>query len=206
MVKPSQQHTELIEIVAGHLVLLSSVAKHDSAEATLRAVTGSLRLLLVDDLLGRAWKVAGLGGPIVIDTWSIVRTGPGEIVAFCGGGEILPGIAVSAGRHAGSERKTLNWHDFRRQARVQIGSVKISTAEVVQYIANKRGGVHFDPTSATPKTPKFELLRQVEAGEIEGPALRFNDRSLLHHEILSIGQSVIRSAQVERLRIWAAAA
>ena len=83
-----------------------------------------------------------------------------------------------------------------------MDDVKISTIEVVQYVANSLGGSHFDPSGKAARKPKAEVLRKLEAGEIEAPGIRVNNRSLLHHEILSISQAIVRSPQIEQLQAW----
>lgn len=196
--KAAPEDQELIETVNGHLRVVSGSIGYNVDEATLRAITASLRFLLADDHLARAWRASTCKGPLVIHTWGLVRTGPGVIVALCGGGELLPGVPVSAGLNAGVERKKLDLHAFCLQTRVQVGEDRISTIELIQYFANKRGGVHFGSLA---KKPKFELLRRLEAGELGGPPLKLNDRSLLHHEILSIAQALVNSPDVSRLRL-----
>jgi hypothetical protein len=81
---------------------------------------------------------------------------------------------------------------------------RISTMEVIKYVANTLGGAHFDPEGKSSKSqkPAFDLLRRLEAGEFRGLPFVVNARNLLHHEILSIGQVVIRSPEVARLRAW----
>jgi len=202
MSRLTKSEADLISTVNGHLSLVSSVAVSLADEATLRAITASLRVLLTDDQLGHAWKLSAIGGPMTFSTWALYRTSPGQIVALCGGGDILPGIPISAGQNAAVREVVLDLKSFRNQPRVQVGDVKISTVEVVQYVANKCGGVHFDNSIDPKKKPKFKILQQLESGEIKAPQMRFNDRSLLHHEILSIAQAVIRSPEVMALRKW----
>ena len=206
MEQQSQFDSELIATVNAHLRQVESVAFHNADEPTMRAATGSLRFLLADGNLARAWRASGIGGPMIFRAWCIASTGPGEVVAFCGGGDLLPGIPFSACRGATLKEKSLDLVAFCRETRIQVRHVKVSTVEIIQYVANALGGSHYDPSGKTAKRPKAETLRRVEAGEIEGPPLRVNDRSLLHHEILSIAQAVVHSPQVARLRRWPAIA
>ena len=117
---------------------------------------------------------------------------------------MLPNIPFSACRNATLEDKTLDLDSYCRSPRIQVGNVKISTVEIIQYVANALGGSHLDPSGNASKRPKADILRRLEAGEIEGPPLRVNNRSLLHHEILSLAQTVTRSPQVATLRAWKA--
>lgn len=202
MRSPPKSDLAFIETVKAHLRQIEAVAFHSVDEASLRAVAGSLRLLIADGALIRAWKAAGFGGPMTFTPWCIDRVGKGEVVAFCGGGDLLPGVPFSACRNASLRQKTLDFAAFCREARVQVGSVKVTTAELIQYVANALGGNHYDPAGKAARKPKAALLRRIEEGEIEAPPLRVNDRSLLHHELLSIAQVVVRSAEVQSLRAW----
>jgi hypothetical protein len=202
MNQPSKSEADLIRTVNAHLKQLAQVALHNADEPTMRVATGSLRFLLAEGNLARAWRASEIGGPIVFKAWCINSTGPGEIVAFCGGGDVLPGFSFSACRGAKLKEKQLDLSAFCRETRVQVGQVKISTVEVIQYVANALGGAHYDPGGKAAKKPKGDILRRIEAGEIQGVPLRVNDRSHLHHEILSIIQAVVRSPQIAKLQAW----
>ena len=107
-------------------------------------------------------------------------------------------------------RNSLNFRlisaHFANGLEIQVGSVKVSTVQLVQYVANTLGGAHFDPEGKSPKSrkPVFDLLRRLEAGEFGGLPFQVNDRNLLHHEMLSVAQVLIRSPEVERLSAWRA--
>jgi hypothetical protein len=190
----------LISVVNEHLSQLSRLSVFDASEGRLTVASASLRSLLVDDLLGRAWKASQIGGPMTFKTWCIVSTQGDDAVAYCGGGDIIPGHSLSICWNARLEQRTLSLGDFRQRARIQIGNTKISTIELVQYVANTKGGAHFDPKST--HKPVFELLRRLEADELDGLPFQINGRNMLHHEILSIGQAVAKSPEVARLSAW----
>jgi hypothetical protein len=52
---------------------------------------------------------------------------------------------------------------------------------------------------AAPRAAPTDVLRRVEAGEFASFISQVNGRDLLHHEILSVAQVVIRSPEVARL-------
>lgn len=205
MHQPSKVEVELIQTVIAHLAQLSSTLVHDVSEGTLRVTSVSLRSLLVEDMLPRAWKAA-FGGPITFQTWSIRAASGDDVIAYCGGGPILPGIPFSAGRNATLAQVSLDLSAFCRQVRIQVGKSRISTVELIKYFANTRGGAHFDPEgrSAASQKPAFDLLRRLESGSLGGPELRVNDRNLVHHELLSVVETVLTSREVARLRGWSA--
>jgi hypothetical protein len=202
MKQSSVDDRQLIATVNAHLKQVQIAIRHDVDEATLRVATGSLRFLLPDQNLARAWRASNIGGPMVFKASCIDSVGEGDVVALCGGGDILPGIPFSACRGATLKEKTLDLKAYCHSTRIQVGRVEISTNELVQYVANTMGGVHLDPSGRASKRPNAEILRKLETGEIEGPRLLVNERNLLHHEILSIAQTVIRSPQVVSLRAW----
>lgn len=193
-----------IDAVNAHLNQLTRVIRHDTNQTSLRVASGSLRFLLVDGHLAGAWKVSGLGGAMTFRTWCIVSTEGKDVIAYCGGGDVLPGMIFSACLNAKLGERSLNLVDFCKRPRIQIGEVKVSTVQLVQFVANTLGGIHFDPEGKSPRSrkPVFDLLRRLEAGEHPGFVSHVNGRNLLHHELLSVAQSVIRSPQVAQLRQW----
>jgi hypothetical protein len=91
----------LIETVQAHLANLAGLSVYDASEGTLRVLTGALRALLVEEMLQRAWNVSGLRGPITFNTYCInCSTGGDDVIAYCGGGDIIPNIPFSVGRNA----------------------------------------------------------------------------------------------------------
>lgn len=198
------QALRLIATVNAHLRQVEAAASHGADEATMQMVTGSLRLLLCEGNLARAWYASRIGGPIVLNVWSIAQTHDRQVLAFCGGGDVLPGVPFSVCLNATLQERNLNLGDFCRQMRVQIGLERFRTVDIIEFVANALGGSHYDPNGRTAK--KAGTLSRLAAGAIDGLPLEVNGRSLLHHEVLSIGQAVIRSRQVAELRRWRPAA
>jgi hypothetical protein len=200
----SETDVKLIQAVNAHLSSIGRVSLYNADEPTLIVVSGSLRALLVENMLGRAWRVARLGGSMTFKTWCIVSTKGPDVVAFCGGGDLLPGVPFSAARGAQLAQRTLDLKDFLKRARIQVGATKISAVELVKYVANRLGGDHFDPEGKLAKSQKspFDLLRKIETGEISFFIGRVGERNLIHHELLSVAQAVLRSPEVKKLREW----
>jgi hypothetical protein len=199
-----QPDNSLIDVVNSHLKQLSNTSRFDVGQADLRVASASLRFLLVENCLEQAWKASDIGGPMTFRTWCITSTKGDDVVAYCGGGEILPSVPFSACRNAELSELTLDLKAFRQRARIQVNDVKVSTTQLIQYVANTLGGAHFDPEGKSQRSQKaaFNLLRTLESGEISGPPFQVNGRNLLHHEILSIAQVVLRSPEVITLRTW----
>ena len=195
----------LVEVANAHLANGAALSPFDATASGLAVASASLRFLLVEDMLARAWRASRCGGPMVFRTWGIASTQGDDVVAYCGGGDLLPGIPFSMCRNAKLAEITLDLEAFRHRPRIQVGVVRVSTVQLVQYVANTRGGSHFDPEGRSPRSrkPAFELLRTLDAGGIGiGLGMLVNDRNLLQHELLSVAQSLVRSPQVARLRSW----
>jgi len=206
MQHPTIDDILLIKTVIAHLKQLS-VLSYTEDEASIRVASTSLRALLVEGMLERAWRVSCIGGPMTFRTWSIISVQGDDVIAFCGGGEMLPGMAFSTCWNAKLAELTFNLKDFCKRPRIQIGAEEISTVELIKYVANTLGGVHFDPEGKSVKSANrrvFDLLHRLEAGEMAGLPLQINNRNLLHHEVLSIAQVLTRSPEVNRLNKWSA--
>ena len=159
MKKPSPSDIELIATVGAHLDQIVSAARHDATEAAMRVIAGSLRFLLADGNLAVAWHASRLGGPMIFRAWCIDAHDKENVVAFCGGGDVIPGIPTSACRGARLKEKSLGLGDYCRSTRIQVDDVKISTIELIEYMANARGGSHFDPEGRAAKRVKGERGR-----------------------------------------------
>jgi hypothetical protein len=204
MQRITETEVKLIKTVIAHLQQLASLSVYDAQEERLRVASASLRFLLMENMLARAWRASRLRGPITFRSWCITSTRGSDVIAYCGGGDLLPGIPFSAARNADLAELPLDLTAFRKRPRIQIGEVKVSTVELIQYVANTLGGTHFDPEGKSLRSQKtvFNLLRRLEAGAINDLGLLVNARNLLHHELLSVAQVVIRSPEVIRLMAW----
>jgi len=193
---------DLVKTVQAHIRNLSSLSGYGADEPTARIATATLRALLSEEMLQRAWLAAGLRGPITFKTYFIARAGD-DAVAYCGGGDVIPNVPFSVCRNAELEERVLNLRDFCRQPRILIGAEKASSFDIIKYVSNALGGTHFDPAGKAAR--KYDFLRRIEAGEIGQLFIsHIGDRNLLYHEVLSIAQAVTRSPQIEELLGWSA--
>jgi hypothetical protein len=198
----TRHDVELIETVQAHLKNLASLSTHNADAPTIRIATAALRALVSEEMLQRAWGASGLRGPVTFKTYFIAATCGDDVIAYCGGGDILPGIPFSVSRSATLEERVLNLKDFSRQTRIKIGAETASTTDIIKYVANALGGTHYDPGGKA--AHKYDLLRRIEANEVGQLFLEVNNRNPLYHEILSIAQAVILSPQVKELMEWSA--
>jgi hypothetical protein len=78
-----------------------------------------------------------------------------------------------------------------------ISRLKINREEVIKYITNKRGGAHFDSSrniSTGDSEKKYSLLDNIHM------STSIADKNAVYYELLSIGQRLIASHDVERIR------
>lgn len=97
---PTRIDISLIKTVNAHLKQLSLLSVFNVDEASLRVASSSLRFLLVDGFLAQAWKASGLGGSMTFRAKCITSRQGNDVVAYCGGGDLLPGVPFSAARNA----------------------------------------------------------------------------------------------------------
>ena len=194
---------DVIKLVQAHLRALWHANNPWVDEHSLRAASAPLRFLLVEGNLVRAWKALRLGGPIEIEAYCFASVPGPDSVGFCGGADILPGIPVSMGHGTDVqlEVKRLNIDAFLNGPCIWAKGIRINRRELVQYIANTKGGTHYDPEGRSPRSQgiKFSLLRDLENG-LFGLGVRFNGRNLVHHELSSILQALLRSREIHSLQ------
>jgi hypothetical protein len=193
----------LIKTAQAHLRVLGQANIPNIDEYTLRVASGPLRFLVVDGNLIQAWRALGTSGPIYVEACCFTSPPPPEAVGYCGGGDVLPGVPLSIG-WGGFELhvKQLKLSAFLDEPCISAKGIRVTRRELVRYIANTKGGAHYDPRglSLKSKSPKFTLLRELEQDGFAGFGMKVNDRNLVHHELYSVIQSLLRSPQVKRLQ------
>jgi hypothetical protein len=200
---PRHADIDLIKTAQAHLRALSQADFALVDEHSLRAASAPLRFLLVDGNLTRAWKTSGFGGPIQVEAYCFLSTPTADEVGFCGGGDMLPGIPFSTGwGNIQLGKKTLDIGAFLNNPCIYVKGTRISRHQLIKYIANTKGGTHYDPKGLSPKSRKdnFPLLCELEETGFAGLGIKVNNRNLVHHELSSIIQSVLRSGEVRRLQ------
>ena len=164
--KPTPDDIDLIKTAQAHLRSLWSINFPKADEYSIRAASASLRFLLVDGHLARAWRALGIGEPIQIEGYCFSSNPGPDAVGFCGGADILPGIPFSTGwgEDIRLEIRTLNITAYLNGFCISVKGVRIARLELVRYIANTKGGAHYDPEGNSSKSRRgaFPLLRELE--------------------------------------------
>jgi hypothetical protein len=180
----------------------------------LRRDTAVLRRLLVDGVFQQAWKAAGLPREPHIRCMSVdpvaFRVPPRQLVYASAGGGIYQGVQlggaliigdmakeeVDALRTVGRIELELGLRKFMDNPCILAVGQAVSRRVLIKYVANKLGGVHFDPSrKQTREELLFSLLDWVaQSFEMIG-------KTGVYFELLSIGQAVARADAVERFLI-----
>lgn len=213
---------KLITIVSEDLDYLSDEWSQDIDDSSLRRASPVLRSLLIE---GQFMKVANM----LNETVSIMapeiskneeHLNDTSIVFYQSGGASYKGMQVQFAKQLNramspeeikesyemqknliGQNYPVKLSKFMRQISFMINGVKINREEVVKYVANKRGGAHYDSSRSTEKSgskgeleQKFVLLDGVHDGVIMA------DKNSVYYELLSIGQRLIKSNDVQRIR------
>lgn len=91
---------------------------------------------------------------------------------------------------------TIKLSKFMKQVSFKIRNVKINREEVIKYIANKKGGAHYDSSREKNRDleVKYSLLDSIYSNS------SILDKNAVYYELLSIGQRLIGSNDVTRIR------
>jgi hypothetical protein len=207
---------ELIRITTEDIAFLKSEWDQDVSDASLRRSSPIFRRLLVEDHLQRCWRHLGLDKQPIIRAVSLEpflsRIDPARIAYAQAGGAIHQGITVQVpievvgyipphearqifGSSEDSAERDLRLKTFLDSTCVVARGNKISRRTLVKYVANKLGGVHFDPSRniAKDEEKSFSLL-----DEIRDQYTACN-RAAIYFEFLSIGQAILKSPDVDIL-------
>jgi hypothetical protein len=210
------QRDELLRTVRDDLDFLGRMDYQQPSLTMVRVASSILRRLLHDGLYGAAWTVADLSGEpkvVATDLESALAPIPRRYIsyAYAGGagtdgakhdGLILLVVpkaeAESEGYAAAAERignlmgplgeREYALSDYVRSASAVAGNSSIGRLEIIRYVANKLGGVHWDNSRSTwtdPLGSRYLFLdeQHMYVGNLAAP----------HYEILSIAQAITSS-------------
>lgn len=214
----------LINVVKENLEFLRDKWTQEIDDVFLRNTSAVLRLLVVENALGKVWRLAGFEKePTIIapDMEAFLEGTPRRRITFAsaGGavyrgmqlrGSVIYDIAVSDDYiRRRYEQQSMKSHlrSFLLSAfkespcllitrRFPCGIVqeKISRRELIQYVVNKLGGAHIDPRRDPRTEQKLILLDYILQQDI-----RIAEKMPVYYELLSIGQSLINSPDVKAL-------
>ncbi|MFZ3122766.1 MAG: hypothetical protein WA104_05315 [Thermodesulfovibrionales bacterium] len=213
---------DLIKIVSEDLDYLTEEWTQDIDDASLRRASPVLRSLLIENQLMKVADILNEEIKIMapfISKFDGYLNDP-SIIFYQSGGAKYKGMEIQFLKQlkrakspeeikADYEREKSSIGQiypvklslFMKQISFMVNGVKINREEVIKYIANKRGGAHYDSSRKTDKTgskgeleKKYSLLDKIHKGTFVA------DKNAVYYELLSIGQRLIESNDVQRIR------
>lgn len=180
----------------------------------LRRGSTTLRVLLVDDGYGRAWRLAGLEKqPSIVApdlTASLRGIDLGKIGYAQAGGALFQGARVALMAQfnfALSEQqikersklglyaleRTYSLDKFKESVCVISDGVKIRRIDVIKYVAERLGGAHIN-TKRESDNPRDYMAIALDRATLN----LTNDKPSIYYEILSMGQAIGRAPDTQR--------
>jgi len=180
---------ELLRVVAGKLEILHewyakwkdpTLYQHYVRESTnaLRELFGSKRLLET------AWRMMGFeGSPRFVA--STIEGDTSKVLL-----QVAGTAAIQAPPNEGPpppSAKELKLKDYVEKPFLVVKGISFSRNDVIEYVANKLGGVHFG------RKDRETLLDNPPVGGLQ-------PMNIIFFALLSIGQDLIRSSDIQKLR------
>ncbi len=175
-----------------------------------------LRILLVHDELGRAWRLCGYTFPIRLQVLTLTRLlseyDNDKILTAWTGGAHYRKVRYALGlaflgekpKTSGSStleqyRQDLTLNEYCKSVcmvvRVKdVGLVEINRLELINYVANKLGGTHVDFTRKSNKPLEQKFIALDEAHNYEDV-----EKNIIPWQLLAIGQELVGSRYIQRL-------
>ena len=203
---------ELLGVVVADLRYIRNEWGDDISDDALRRGSASLRLLLVQNELQRAWKAAGFEREPSITCAGLFGFPVENFKFWSAGGARCNGIEIQSvfeprTRQLGQEMsakilETLNSGTHRELVKLSQftaapclidGGVPVSRRTLIKYIANKLGGTHLDSKRDEPEGPLFRILDRLRAERVQA------DKPVIYFELLAIGQALAASPDMLNL-------
>jgi hypothetical protein len=211
---------ELLRIVLEDLHHVRKVTGPTCTDSELRRVSVQLRHLLVEDAYVRSWKRLGLQPKAPFIIAPRLRTDGLDQNAFAvaGGGDVnglsIANFRMEVGRTYSPEEARARYErekgdldfpfsvsDYKGSTSVYLDGRKVSRKQLIQYVANKKGGAHLDHNRKKDEEV-YALLDKALArpdsfggriGDPETPG-----KNSIYLELLSIGQQLTSSPDTMR--------
>jgi hypothetical protein len=210
------EHLETVRIVREDLEFLASLSSTSATEANVRHASVLLRRLLNEDLLIAAWKILRMEPRHPSITAFVIEEQPhgSEFqphTVWNGGGITAGGqmVSLQIGRGAVSDQelkrlsslkepttpRLLPLDHFKQSAALIIDGQKVSRRQFIDYMANKRGGVHLDRGRNRKKDD--EVFKKLDQAGKETNIM--NGMGPAFYQVLTIAQALVDANDVKRL-------
>lgn len=213
---------KLLETVNEDLTYLSSKWNQDIDDASLRIASPILRRLLIDGMLGKAAGILNMQIRIMAPMTCAEKSfeNINEVGFYQYGGAKYKGTivqsftiykkALSKQEVAKINQDSKNVCDkscpikistYMKQTSFIISGISINREEVIKYVVNKLGGAHYDNERKTiDKKTKITLEHKYSLMDGVRDRLSLVEKNAIYYELLSIGQRIINSRDVHKLR------
>ncbi len=210
------EESYLIKIVAEDLKFLQDDWDEEISDASLRISSVILRKLLVENEYGKAWRTKIIGfnkqpsiTAVDSDAYMIGKNQEFPIekiaIAVMGGatykGTIIQGFRyknyAETPENVAKEYERTKYlmnnpreymlNDFLNSTSCIVYGQKINRREIIQYVTNKKGGVHIDFQRNRQLDEKFKLIDKSYS------SLKLVNKDYVYYELLSIGQAIANS-------------
>ena len=212
-----------MQLTLEDLLHIAKETEPECDDSQLRRISVQLRHLLVEDAYVRSWKLLQLQpkSPTIVAPRLRADDMRPDDFAVAGGGniaglsianaKIMPGRALSA-----EEAKALyerekddlaygfSLSEFKDSCAVYVSGRKVTRKQLVQYIANKKGGAHLDHTRRKDEEAYLSLDNALVNPILFGGRPAQNGKpavpgkSAIYLELLSIGQFLTQSPDTKR--------
>jgi hypothetical protein len=213
---------DLIKTVSEDLDYLSEEWTQDIDDASLRRASPVLRSLLIENQLMKVANILNeeikIMAPVISKSASYLNDP--SIVFYQSGGAKYKGAEIQfltiLNRAKSPEEIKADYERekvvigqiypeklslFMKQISFVISGVKINREEVIKYIANKKGGAHYDDSRKIDIIgPKGELEKRYSLLDNIHNGTYTADKNAVYYELLSIGQRLIESNDVQRIK------
>jgi hypothetical protein len=218
----SANDLDFMRITVSDLKFLEGAARPTATDDELRRLSVTLRILLVQEHIRKTWKLLGLQpkSPTILAPKLRIDLVTPDGFASAGGAE-LPGvilgqvsvsnrfmpldemIAMAKAVTLGDISFSFPLSDYLASCSIFTKGQRVTRQQVVLYVAHKRGGAHWDTRRKKDETSYKALddLGDVRIGGSYDAAGNVIDKSKhpIFFEILSIGQQIFRSPDIQRL-------
>lgn len=216
----------VLRTVKEDLLFLKKEWFQDIEDPNIRRSSSILRMLLVEGNLLKAWRLSGFEKEPTVIAPSLKLLMDGlpkrRIILLSAGGAAYKGMQIKGTeilditlsdkkikeryeKLKGGIERSFGLTDFMRSGCLLITKRYpqgieqeiISRQELIQYISNKLGGVHLDLSRdiKKPREQKYLMLdwlfNQIQIG----------GKNIIYFELLSIGQSLLKSPDIEQLML-----
>ena len=207
---------DLIKIVKDDIIYLENEWDHEISDNSLRISSSILRRLLIEGALNKVAHMMKIKIRILcplmykeidfdeLDDASFWQAGGGRSKGLRAAEITLYDRALSESEiknmyEGGRKRRGKTYPEklskYLHQPSFVVNGVKINREEVIKYVNNKIGGTHYDPNRKDNKLEeKYKLLDKVNE------SMEVASRNAVYYELVSVGQSIIKSKDVIKLR------